>query len=398
MTARLISPLEVRVWAAAFLLVAVLLVLTKFTSTDPDSALHAALSARLADGPVRGWIAPEWWGNWNHTDLYREHPIGVFLLPVMLGTLGVPTVQAAYIVGVAASVAALLLIAHLVRALTSTQDARAVQLLLLVMPVAFVFRIRANHEYPMLVCLLLVLIGLDGVRRSWGYAALVAAALTAALLIKGAFVVLILMAAALWIAINPTRETGAAWRPVAAIVVGLATMALVASLYDSWYWRVTGEAFWAHYWNKQLAPLEMASPLQSATTVASHLGFYVSRLLWHPAPWSVVLVVAVARNVASARAWWDRTPDRIRRGLLFALSFGVLALVVLSPASRFAERYAFPATFAVGTAGAVIAYRTWPAIRRLVDRVDRAIPAAPAIVWLGLILFRLGLGPLLPRW
>lgn len=398
MTARLLTPLEVRVWAAAFLLVAVLLVLTKFTSTDPDSALHAALSARLAEGPVRGWIAPEWWGHWNHTDLYREHPIGVFLLPVMLGTLGVPTVQAAYIVGVGASVVALMLIAHLVRTLTSTQDARAVLLLLLVMPVAFVFRIRANHEYPMLVCLLLVLIGLDGVRRSWGYAALVAAALTAALLIKGAFVVLILMAAGLWIAINPTRATGAAWRPVAAIVLGLATMALVASLYDSWYWRVTGEAFWAHYWNKQLAPLEIASPLESATTVASHLGFYLSRLLWHPAPWSVVLIVAVARHVASARAWWHRTPDRIRRGLLFALSFGVLALVVLSPASRFAERYAFPATFAIGAAGAVIAYRTWPAIRRLVERVDRAIPAAPAIVWLGLILFRLGLGPLLPRW
>jgi 4-amino-4-deoxy-L-arabinose transferase-like glycosyltransferase len=398
MTARLFSPLEIRVWAAAFLLVAVLLVVTRFTSTDPDSALHAALSARLAEGPVRGWIAPEWWGHWNHTDLYREHPIGVFLLPVMLGTLGIPTVQAAYIVGVAASLAALILIAHVVRGLTSNEDGRAVLLLLLVMPVAFVFRIRANHEYPMLVCLLLVLIGLDGVRRAWGYAALVATALTAALLIKGAFVVLILMAAALWIAINPMRAAGSLWRPIAAIVLGLATMAVVASVYDSWYWQVTGEAFWAHYWNKQLAPLEIATPLDRASMLASHLGFYLSRLLWHPAPWSLVLAVAVARHVGSARAWWERTPDRTRRGLLFALAFGVLALVVLSPSSRFAERYAFPATFAIGTAGAVIAHRSWPAIRRAVDRVDRAIPAAPAVVWLGLILLRLGVGPLLPRW
>ncbi len=398
MTDRLLSPLEARVWAAAFLVVAVLLVLTQFTSTDPDSALHAALSARLAEGPASRWIAPEWWGHWNHTDLYREHPIGVFLLPVILGSLGIPTVQAAYIVGVAASVAALMLIAHLVRTLTSTQDARAVLLLLLVMPVAFVFRIRANHEYPMLVCLLLVLIGLDGVRRAWGYAALVAAALTAALLIKGAFVVLILMAATLWVAINPTRATGSLWRPVVAVAVAFATMAAVASLYDMWYWRVTGEAFWAHYWNKQLAPLEIATPLESASTLVSHLGFYLSRLLWHPAPWSLVLIVALARHVGSARAWWDLTPDRTRRGLLFALSFGALALVVLSPSSRFAERYAFPATFAIGTAGAVIAYRAWPAIRRLADRVDRAIPAASALVWLGLILLRLGAGPLLPRW
>jgi len=316
----------------------------------------------------------------------------------VLGTLGVPAVQAAYIVGVGASVAALLLIGHLVRNLTSRQDARAVMLLLLVMPVAFIFRIRANHEYPMLVCLLLVLIGLDGVRRAWGYAALVGAALTAALLIKGAFVVLVLLAAALWIAINPTRTAGSAWRPVAAVIAGLAMMALAGAVYDSLYWRATGEAFWAHYWNRQLAPLEIATPLERASTLTSHAVFYASRLLWHPAPWSLALVFAVARHAGSVRDWWRRAPDRTRRGLLFALAFGGLALAALSPSSRFAERYAFPAIFAVGTAGAVIAYRTWPSVRRAADRFDRAIPGAPAVLWLGLILIRLAVGPLLPRW
>lgn len=398
MPQRLLSPLDVRVWAAAFLLVAVLLILTKFTSADPDSALHAALSSRLAEGPVRGWIAPEWWGEWDHTGLYREHPVGVFLLPVVLGTLGIPTVQAAFIVGVAASLAALILIAHVVRTLTSREDGRAVLFLLLVMPVAFIFRIRANHEYPMLVCLLLLLIGLDGARRSWGYLALVAAALSAALLIKGAFVVLLLLAGVLWIAINPTRTAGSNWRPVAAVLAGMAAMGLVAVIYDQLYWRATDTAFWAHYWNRQLAPLEIATPLDRASRLASHLLFYLIRLLWHPAPWSFVLVVAIVRHSASAREWWRRTPDRTRRGLLFAVAFAALAIAALSPSSRFAERYAFPATFAVGTAGAVIAYRTWPLIRRGVDRLDRAVPAAPAVVWLGLILLRLGLGPLLPRW
>jgi 4-amino-4-deoxy-L-arabinose transferase-like glycosyltransferase len=398
MPGRLLSPLDVRVWAAAFILVAILLVLTKFTSTDPDSALHAALSARLADGPVRGWIAPQWWGEWGHTDLYREHPIGIFLPPVILGTLGIPAAQAAYIAGVAASLAALMLIAHLVGGLTSREDGRAVLFLLLVMPVAFVFRIRANHEYPMLVCFLLVLIGLDGVRRAWGYAALVAAALTAALLIKGAFVVLIVAAAALWMALNPARASGPVWRPVAAVLLACGVMAVVAAVYDWWYWQVTGEAFWAHYWNKQLAPLELATPTEQASTLARHLAFYLSRLLWHPAPWSVALIIAIGRNVGGLRDWWRRSPDPARRGLLFAVAFGALALAMLSPSSRFAERYAFPAVFAIGTAGAVVAYRMWPAVRRAVTRLDAAIPAAPAVVWLALILLRLGLGPLLPRW
>ena len=44
------------------------------------------------------------------------------------------------------------------------------------MPLAFIFRIRDNHEYPMLVCLLAALAGLDGVSRSWAWIVLVIAA------------------------------------------------------------------------------------------------------------------------------------------------------------------------------------------------------------------------------
>jgi 4-amino-4-deoxy-L-arabinose transferase-like glycosyltransferase len=170
--ARLLSPADVRGWLACYGLVALALVLSGFTSSDPDSALHAALAAQLAERPASEWIAPNWGGQWNSFDLYREHPAGIFALPVVLGAMGVPTVQAAYVAGVGASLAALLLISHLVQTLTSREVGRAVLLLLLIMPVAFVFRIRANHEYPMLVCLLLTLVGLDGVRRHWGHAAI----------------------------------------------------------------------------------------------------------------------------------------------------------------------------------------------------------------------------------
>ncbi len=398
MATRLLSPAEARAWAVCFTGVAGLLILTGFTSADPDSALHAALSARLAEGPASRWIAPEWWGEWNSTGLYREHPIGVFLLPVILGWLGLPTVQAAYVVGVGASVVALLLIGHLVRQVVSQEAARAVLLLLLVMPVAFIFRVRANHEYPMLVCLLVVLIGLDGVRRTWAYAPLVAAALVAALLIKGVFVVLVLAAAGLWIVTNPTRAAGSAGRPIAALVVGIVALAGTAVVYDWLYVGVTGESFWGPYWQRQLAPLTIATPLESAPTLAHRVLFYVSRLLWHPAPWSLALVVLVVVRAGSMAAWWRRAPDTERRGVAFGLGFAALALAVLSPSSRFAERYAFSATFAVGTVGAVAAARAWPGLGRAVAWLDAAVPAAPALAWCALVVLRLVLGPWLPRW
>src|SRR3972149_5014734 len=96
----------------------------------------------------------------------------------------------------------------LVARIASPREGRWALVLLQFMPVAFVFRIRANHEYPMLLCLLLALASLDGVRRSWRWLPVLPLALTAALLIKGVFVVLVLLAAGLWLATNPTRATG----------------------------------------------------------------------------------------------------------------------------------------------------------------------------------------------
>ena len=82
-----------------------------------------------------------------------------------------PAVQAAYVVGIGAGLACLLLHRRTGRAGQLARDGRLALVLLQLMPVAFIFRIRANHEYPMLLCLLVLLLGYDGVRRSWIVAA-----------------------------------------------------------------------------------------------------------------------------------------------------------------------------------------------------------------------------------
>ena len=397
MPSRFLSARDLWIWGASFVLVSALLFATGFASDDPDSALYANISARLAEGPVSRWIAPEWWGNWDSEGLFREHPAGVYILPTALASLGFPAVPSAYVVGVALGLASLLLIGHLVTRVTGPAEGRAAIVLLQLMPVAFLFRIRANHEYPMLVCLLVTLVALDGVRRSWGWAPVVAAALTAALLVKGVFVLLIFVGAALWIVLNPAREPGPAWRPIAACVVGVGVMAGVAWIYDVAYLRLTGETFWWHYWHRQMAPLSVATPLDDAVTLARHAGFYIVRLLWHPAPWSLALVVAAWRWRGHLIATWLGLPLGARRGLLFTIAFAALSIGVLSPASRFAERYAFSASFAIATAGALVALRLWPRFAARLTALDRSLPSLPALLWLGLMVGRIVLGPLVPR-
>jgi 4-amino-4-deoxy-L-arabinose transferase-like glycosyltransferase len=398
---RLLTRRDAIAWTGAFLIVAALLVVTGFTSDDPDSALYAGLSARLAQEPPSRWIAPEWWGFWPEaemTGLFREHPAGVLLLPTALTVVGIPAARGAYVVGVGAGLLSLVLIGSLIQRASSREEARAALVLLQLMPVAFIFRIRANHEYPMLLCLVAALWGLSAVRRTWAGAFLVAGAVTAGLLIKGVFVLLILIGALLWLVLNPLGEQQRPLRPWIAFGAALAAMVAAAAGYDAWYSRVAGETFWLPYWQRQLGPVTIASPLEDAGSFARNFLFYLSRLIWHPAPWSIALVVGGWRWYRGGSAAAPDPADRSRRvAVVFAVTFALLSILVLTPSSRFAERYAFSATWAIAAAGVVAAYQVWPTVRRWVRRADADVAALPALVWLALMILRLVSGPMLPR-
>ena len=305
MRTRLFTPREGVLWVAAFLLISAILVATRFTSTDPDSALYASISGRLAQEPPARWIAPQWWGFWPETKmtgLFREHPSGVFLLPAAVGQLGIPGEQAAYIVGIGAGLASLLLLGILIECVTSAGEARSAIVLLQLMPVAFLFRLRANHEYPMLVALLVALVSVELVRRSGWWTLGVVTGCMYGLLVKGVFVVLVVLAVGLWIVINPTRVRGTTVRVITACVIAAVLTGAVALWYDAAYLKITGEAFWGPYWQRQLGPVTIATPLGNGTSLAGHIAFYLTRLIWFPAPWSVALLVAGWRALRSGTA------------------------------------------------------------------------------------------------
>ena len=387
------------VWAGCFLVVAILLVAFQFTSSDGDSDLYAGLSRRLAVEPLSRWVAPEWWGFWPEaemTGLFREHPAGALIIPAALVRLGVPGPQAAYVVGIGAGLAALLLIGWLLSRVVPRHDARGALVLLQLMPVAFLFRIRANHEYLMLVGLLVALVGLEKVRRSWWAVALVAAGMAGALLVKGVFVALTIAGAMLWVAINPTG--GARTRLVIAVLAGVFVTVVVGTAYEFWFRAVTGETYWVPYWQRQLGQVEVASPVGGGiASLAWNVFFYLNRVAWHAAPWSLALIALMWTRRGAWLSGWQALPDSERRGLLFALMYGVLLVVVLSPSSRVAERYIFSGTYAVAAAGTIVALRIWPRIAVWYRDIDQRVPAAPALVWLALMIARLAVGPWMPR-
>jgi 4-amino-4-deoxy-L-arabinose transferase-like glycosyltransferase len=266
--------------------------------------------------------------------------------------------------------------------------ARATLLLIPFMPVAFIFRVRANHEYPMLLCLVAGLVALDRVRESWIWLAGVCAAFAGALVIKGVFALLVVGAGGLWLLTNPSGDRRGAARAWVAFGAGLATIALTALAYDAWYASVTGHAFWRAYWQRQVGPMTFASPVEQAGLIGRHLRFYAEHVLWHSAPWGVVLAWIACRRLWRAPVALTTTE---RRGLLFVLVFLLASFIALSVPSRVAERYTFSATFLLGAAGIIAALRTWPGFGRWIARVDSAVPSLPALVWTALVVGRIAL-------
>ena len=371
------------------------LIAVNYRARDPDSRLYAEISARMAMAPAEGWIAPEFPQGWYMNGLYREHPVGLFVPSAALARLGYPPEQAAYAMNAVYQVLGIVLLQRLAATRVPDLEARALGWLIQLLPIAFTFRIRANQEAAVLLCLLAALYGTERVRERPRFAVLTAAGLVGLLLVKGIFAGFGPALCVLWLASRrvATGERGgdrAAWAGIAA---GVLAMAVAAAVYELLYRQASGEPFWSFYVARQLG-------VAAATTDASspiggwiyNLVWYLGRVLWFPFPWSLALALALWRASRGSRE--GGADAAARAGALFAIAAGALYVGLFCFSDRRADRYIFPVYYAVGAAGIVAALRGIPSLRKLVTRLDR--PWLPAAMWgmtfaLHLVAGRLGL-------
>jgi hypothetical protein len=387
---------SVALWCCALATAASLLVATHYRSRDPDSALYARLSSELARQPASRWIAPEWGGAWDHQGLFREHPVGILLPSVLLIRTGFPAEQAAYAVNMMYQLAVILLIPMVAAFVIERIEARSLAWLLQLLPVAFAYRIRGNQEHPLLMCFLAMLYATHRARTQPAWLALVVASFCFLVLIKGAFAMFALVAAALWLLVIPAPAGGSnrwAWAGLAA--TALAAL-LMMSAYEAAYVRTTGESFLDYYNSTRLgASLRLDDPRLFSHAIAN-VGFYLARLAWFAAPWSLLAFATILVWIRS-KASRGKTPvfeATSDRALLWTLLVTTVFVLVLSPALVRAERFIFPTYFIVGAVGIVTAIRKFEGMRRFVAVTDRW-PWLPVAVWM--ITFLLSLGSRLPR-
>jgi hypothetical protein len=372
-------------WVVALAVGWAALALLGSRSRDPDSRLYAEIAARMSTAPAAGWIAPEFPPGWFMSGRFREHPVGLFVPAALLAKAGYPAADAAYALNALYQVLTLVLLQCLAAVLVDGLEARALGWLLQLLPIAFTYRVRANQEQAVLLCLVAALLGTAWSRRSPRWAALTTAALVGLLLVKGLLAVFGPALCALFIlaarrdTVQPAQPERAAW---AGLVVAVAAMAGAALLYELLYRLATGEPFWTIYISRQLGPAAVARDGSLALGKAYNFVWYLGRVAWFAFPWSLTLL---------ASEWYWRRPrgrestdagpgaGPARAGATFVAGMVLLYVGLFSLSDRLADRYIFPAYYAVGCAGAVAAVRMFPRFRRFVERLDR--PWVPAAVW-----------------
>ncbi|HEX9185733.1 MAG TPA: glycosyltransferase family 39 protein [Vicinamibacteria bacterium] len=368
-----------------------------YRARDPDSRLYAEISARMAGAPASGWIAPEFPPGWFMSGLFREHPVGLFVPAAALGSLGYPPAQAAYAMNAVYQVLGIVLLQRLAATLVPGVEARALGWLIQLLPIAFTFRIRANHEAAVLLCLLAALHGTERARRRPRFMLLTVAGLVGLLLVKGLLAAFGPALCVLWLVARRLAGPAAvsdrgAWLGIAA---GVLAMGATAAAYELVYRQATGgEPFWSFYVTRQLGVAAATGAATGVLGTLYSLAWYLGRVIWFPFPWSVLLVVGAWR--ASARGdpahRWAAPDPGARAGVLFTAAVVALYVGLFSLSDRRADRYIFPVYYAVGAAGGVAGLRLLPALRRLADRLDR--PWVPAAAWAAVFAVHLFAGRL----
>ncbi len=371
-------------WALVLAAAWVALAALHYRTRDADSRLYAEIVARMSEAPAAAWIAPDFPPDWFMSGPFREHPVGLFVPAAALARLGYPALQAAYALNALYQVLTIVLLQRLAAALVPGLQARALGWLVQLLPIAFTFRVRANHEQAVLLCLVAALCGIERARSRPRWALLTVAALASLVLVKGVLAVFGPALCALWLLAHGRSGTRpphrAAW---AGLAVGVAAMATAAVAYELLYRKATGQPFWSSYLSQQLGVAAVSQSAGGLAQKAYNLVWYLGRVLWFPFPWSLTLLAAGwhgpwlwRRGAAGARS---SPADGAVRGAVFVAGMVLLYVGLFSLSDRRADRYIFPVYYAVGSAGAVAALRMWPRFRNVAERLDR--PWVPAAVW-----------------
>jgi hypothetical protein len=386
-------------WGVVLVVAAILLIVVNVRAADSDSGLHIGFVERLNTLPVSRWIAPEWWGLWGFQGLYREHPIGILIPPLILSKLGFPASQAPFLANAIYQVLSLIVIGQIAATVVPAVEAHALSWMLQLIPIAFTYRIRANHEQAVLLLFLFALWSIEKSRKDARWITLLVFSTAAAVLVKGVFAGWLFIGCAAWLLMIRTGGTASptdtfrnrvqldrrAWIGLA---ISCAAVLGVIAGYEFLYRQATGESFLAEYISRQIGAAAVAKGPSYLAQKLSNLVFYCGRLLWFAFPGSLAVIAVIWKQNKS-----KPVPERSRQAFVFSVVVSFLYVVLFSLSDRHADRYIFPAYYLFAACGIMAASSQSAWLHRILERWDRHHQIFTPMLWLILFCLNLASGP-----
>ncbi|MBF0205462.1 MAG: hypothetical protein HQK53_01100 [Oligoflexia bacterium] len=379
-------------WTVVLIFASIVLSQTNHTSSSNDSRFYSELVEEYHDKNWKEIIAPKWGDNYGERpdSLMRDQFPGQLLLGVAVSKLGVPPKHALHVVQMFFQVATIFLLFQIATFFIGKTDALVLFYGLLLIPTAFSYNIRGNHESG--IAFFMVLSLLSGIKlnqnsKRWIFIGIFCA--VTLLLIKGPFAIFspVLFSLGYFFRTSKQCPSSPTERSlyILTVVLSVFFVILTALGYEFLYRLATNESMLEEFYRKQFMEraFELRSTYPFLIQKLVNLYFYLDCCVTYALPWIIFVpfILFIKKFKFKKIAFLNSKLS----WLLILASF--LLCFVCSIPNRLAARYVYPAYYLFAAWSILFAYFNLDFLRRLHQNILAANALIPLVVILWLIAF-----------
>lgn len=333
-------------WFISFLLASYFLTLKNFRSESNDSNYYNELVVRYHNQDWKTVFTPKWGENiygFDPSTYMRDQLPGQTLMGIALTKMGVPATHALYILEMAFQILSIFLFVQIAQYFWEQKKATILFYSLLLIPMAFSYNIRANHESGIMFCSLLALYSGLKMGHSSKWIILAALASFGLLWIKGPFFIFgfILMTIGYFYSQEKNKSS---LTLLAAYFLSIVFILISAICFELVTRKLTGTSFFLEFWSIQIQQRAIGLTQKHHFIIQKMINFYYyfSHYLAYALPWSLLLIIFIIKNLKTS-AFFKNCFTFIKSPLSQCMLSAAMSFCLLfSLSDRVAGRYTFP--------------------------------------------------------
>lgn len=332
-------------WLGAFFIAAFVLSGTHFQSKSNDSKYYTNLVVRYHNQSWQKILTPTWgenfWG-FNPDSYMRDQFPGQLILGVAITKLGVPAEQALHVIEMLLQILSLFLLVKISCHFISYETASVLFYGFMLIPLAFSYTIRANHEVGIMFFSFIALYA--GLNLSFSIYWLIPIVLSTVmlLLIKGPFFIFGLSLAAIGYYFSKGKFSSG--RLVFTLGLSLFVVLLTAYSFEILFYNLTTQSFFSEFYKIQIEQRAMPTAQEHSFVFQKMLNFFY--YFWHylaySLPWSALVCIIILKKGTQGKFISEMLEFLKLRLSQCLLCSAFLFALVFSLSDRIAGRYVFP--------------------------------------------------------